>query len=172
MEESSAWAREEAGVPVWLQFEDLAAHASVRYEAAVLRLDERHVASQQRRLLAFVSSALGDKDMLAFRSLRLSAGAASADKEELARAAEDKERLLFHLSVLRMLRLMAANGMYPPDYILTLALALTLTLTLPLTLTLTLALTLALALALALTRHVPARLHPRTARAFRGQGRG
>ena len=35
MEESSAWAREEAGVPVWLQFEDLAAHASVRYEAAV-----------------------------------------------------------------------------------------------------------------------------------------
>ena len=46
---------------MWLQFEDLAAHASVRYEAAVLRLDERHVASQQRRLLAFVSSALGDK---------------------------------------------------------------------------------------------------------------
>ena len=100
MEESSAWAREEAGVPVWLQFEDLAAHASVRYEAAVLRLDERHVASQQRRLLAFVSSALGDKDMLAFRSLRLSAGAASADEVELARAAEDKERLLLHLSVL------------------------------------------------------------------------
>ena len=27
----------------------------------MLRLDERHVASQQRRLLAFVSSALGDK---------------------------------------------------------------------------------------------------------------
>ena len=70
-------------MPVWLQHEDLAAHAAVRYEAAtltltltltlslalsltryeaaVLRLDERHVASQQRRLLAFVSSALGDK---------------------------------------------------------------------------------------------------------------
>ena len=32
------------------------------YEPAVLRLDERHVASQQRRLLAFVSAALGDED--------------------------------------------------------------------------------------------------------------
>ena len=29
-----------------------------------------------------------------------------------------QERLLFHLSVLRMLRLMAADGMYLPDYIL------------------------------------------------------
>jgi hypothetical protein len=85
----------------------------------VLRLDERHVASQQQRLLAFVSAALADEDMLAFRSLlTFGSGVAPAEPEEVARTAADKERLLFHLSVLRMLRLMAADGMYLPDYIL------------------------------------------------------
>ena len=161
-EESSAWAREEAGIPVWVrppapatsQIAQIAAHSGTQravssnarvrhapgaapdgpehqpaHEAAVprldvlrldvLRLDERHVASQQQRLLAFVSAALADEDMLAFRSLlTFGSGVAPAEPEEVARTAADKERLLFHLSVLRMLRLMAADGMYLPDYIL------------------------------------------------------
>ena len=156
-EETSAWAREEAGIPVWVrtppatgthqptsQIAEIAVQSGPQravpsnawvqpapgaapggteyqpaYEAAVLRLDEQHVASQQQRLLAFVSAALGDEDMLAFRSLLIfGSGVTSAEPEEVARTAEDKERLLFHLSVLRMLRLMAADGMYLPDYIL------------------------------------------------------
>ena len=142
-EESSAWAREEVGIPVWVRSAAAAGDQGARqivvqssparlvssnawvseaghaepppYEAAVLPLDEAHVVSQQQRLLAFVSDALSDEGMLVFRSLL---GVTSTHPDERARTAEDKERLLFNLSVLRMQRLMAADGMYLPDYIL------------------------------------------------------
>lgn len=73
-EEGSAWAREEAGLPVWLHAVTASSKRSVAssparvvqsngwvegesYEPAVLVLDEVHVAEQQRRLIRFVEQA-------------------------------------------------------------------------------------------------------------------
>ena len=81
----------------------------------VIVLDDAHVADQQRRLLRFVSQALDDPKVLVFRGF---APAAEATEEERHLMEADKHRFRFYLSVLKMLKLMVADGMYAPDYIL------------------------------------------------------
>ena len=130
-DESSAWTREEVGIPVWrVEGETRETSPGISSPARmvttnswvgpslvpdVIVLDDAHVADQQRRLLRFVSQALDDPKVLVFRGF---APAAEATEEERHLMEADKHRFRFYLSVLKMLKLMVADGMYAPDYIL------------------------------------------------------
>ena len=130
-DESSAWTREEVGIPVWrVEGETRETSPGISSPARmvttnswvgpslvpdVIALDDAHVADQQRRLLRFVSQALDDPKVLVFRGF---APAAEATEEERHLMEADKHRFRFYLSVLKMLKLMVADGMYAPDYIL------------------------------------------------------
>ena len=75
--------------------------------------NEDHIAEQQNRLLKYVQESLSERDVLVYRTF---VPPSDATEVQLQGMAEEKERFRFNLSVLRMMRLMAADGMYLPDY--------------------------------------------------------
>ena len=89
--------------------------ANAALEKGVLEIDEVHVFSQQRRLLAIVESALSEPDVLVYKMF---VPPEDASEEQQRAMAEEKERFRYNLSTLRMMRVMAADGMYLGEYFL------------------------------------------------------
>ena len=84
-------------------------------EKDTLELDETQVALQQIRLLRIVESALSQPDVLVYNHF---VPPEDASEEQQQAMSDQKERFRYNLSTLRMMRLMAADGMYLPGYML------------------------------------------------------